>query len=60
MSVAGKGDNEGLKKGTENFLDSGYMHCLGCMDGLSKFKKLYTRNMCHLWHISYTYNKVIF
>lgn len=46
MRVAGKGDSEGLKKGTENFLGGGYMHCLGCTDGfvihMSKFKKLYT------------------
>lgn len=33
MRVAGKGDSEGLTKGTENFLGSGYMHFLGCMDG---------------------------
>lgn len=32
MRVAGKGDSEGLEKGTKNFLGSGYMLCLGCMD----------------------------
>lgn len=31
--MEGEGDNEELKKDIGNFLGTGYMHFLGCIDG---------------------------